>query len=323
MRCNRKSAVMKPANPAKQFDVCLVGHVSWDRIVSPTLRARIPGGTAYYGAIALARLGLETGVVTRLAAKDREALVGPLEKLGVQVFNFESAETTFFENVYEGDTHGARTQKVHSLADGFVPEHVEGVSARVFLLGPLTNRDMPLSLFRSVKRPETVVAMDVQGMLRSASYGAVEAAAWEDGRGALRYIDVMKAEAGEARFLTGESELGKAVRRIVDYGVREVLVTLGREGALAFCAGREVRIPAFEPRKLVDTTGCGDTFLAGYLFGRSRSMGVREAGTTAAALATLKAEVLGPFQGSVRDLKRFFPLAAEPLRFWETRESKS
>ncbi|MBI4773291.1 MAG: ribokinase [Deltaproteobacteria bacterium] len=296
---------MKRTNPARQFDVCAVGHITWDCIVSPTLRTRIPGGTAYYGAVALARLGLETAVVTRLAGKDREALIRPLERLGVRVFNFESAETTFFENVYEGGARGTRTQKVHALAEGFVPEHVEGVSARMFLLGPLTNTDMPLSLFRSVKRPDNRIAVDVQGMLRRVSGHSVESAVWGDKLEALRCIDVLKADDREARSLTGENELGKAMRRIAEYGVREVLVTLGSQGALSLCEGREVRIPAFEPRRLVDTTGCGDTFLAGYLFGRHRSMGVREAGLTAAALAALKAEVLGPFQGSARDLTRF------------------
>ena len=304
---------MNRANPAKKFDVCTIGHVTWDNIVSPTVRTRIPGGTAYYSAVALAHLGLETAVVTRLAAKDRDALVRPLEDLGVRVFDFESDETTFFENVYGSDAHGTRTQKVQALADGFVPEHVEGLSARIFLLGPLTNREMPLSFFRCVKRADTLVAVDVQGMLRSVSGHAVEAVAWGDRVEALSYIDVLKADAAEARLLTGENELRKAIRKIAEYGVREALVTLGRQGALALCQGREVRIPAFEPRKLIDTTGCGDTFLAGYLFGKSRSMGVREAGMTAAALAALKAEALGPFQGSLRDLTRFSPLVAKSI----------
>jgi sugar/nucleoside kinase (ribokinase family) len=48
----------------------------------------------------------------------------------------------------------------------------------------------------------------------------------------------------------------------------------------------------------VDATGCGDTYMAGYLYQRVRGAAIREAGEFAAAMATLKIEASGPFTGT-------------------------
>ena len=62
--------------------------------------------------------------------------------------------------------------------------------------------------------------------------------------------------------------------------------------------------PAYEPKKLVDATGCGDTYSAGYLYARARGMNYAESGHFAAAMCTLKLEHTGPFAHSIEDVYR-------------------
>ena len=51
-----------------------------------------------------------------------------------------------------------------------------------------------------------------------------------------------------------------------------------------------------------DTTGCGDTYMAGYLYQRIKLATPENAGQFAAAMATLKIESPGPFTGTKADV---------------------
>jgi len=64
--------------------------------------------------------------------------------------------------------------------------------------------------------------------------------------------------------LTGHEEQGRALQRIArDFNAPLVCVTLGAEGSLAVCQGREIRTRAF-PVDCVDSTGAGDAFRGGF-----------------------------------------------------------
>jgi sugar/nucleoside kinase (ribokinase family) len=54
-------------------------------------------------------------------------------------------------------------------------------------------------------------------------------------------------------------------------------------------------IPAYAPREVVDATGCGDTYMTGYLYRRALGDSYEQAGKFAAAMSTLKLEKTGPF----------------------------
>ena len=65
---------------------------------------------------------------------------------------------------------------------------------------------------------------------------------------------------------TGKDDLAEAAQALLDRGVGTVAVTCGRHGALVASSAGVERVPAFEV-DVVDTTGCGDAFSAGFLLG--------------------------------------------------------
>lgn len=85
-------------------------------------------------------------------------------------------------------------------------------------------------------------------------------------------------------------------------GSKEVLITLGSLGSVIFAEGRFYRIPAYPPKNIVDATGCGDTYVTGYLYMRNKGASYEEAGCFAAAMSTLKLEASGPFNGTEEDV---------------------
>ena len=92
------------------------------------------------------------------------------------------------------------------------------------------------------------------------------------------------------------------IQQINDWGVREVIITLGGGGSVIYAEGQFYETPAYPPTKLVDATGCGDTYSAGYLYARAKGMSYFESGQFAAAMCTLKLEHTGPFAHSIDDV---------------------
>jgi sugar/nucleoside kinase (ribokinase family) len=286
------------------FDFCAVGHVTRDVIRIAGRRARRqPGGAALYAAMAAARLGLRTAVVTRMRREDQGPLLSGLEAAGVMVFCRPSRRTSFFENIYPGPDPDLREQVIGPPADPFARVDLEGVSARAYLLDPRTRRGGFASFLKVAAAKQALVVLEVQGFVRLFTGPRARPGQLEREIAGFRFVNVLKAGADEAAALTGEGDAEEAVRRLAALGPSAAIVTLGSRGSLVFAEGRLHRIPAFSPRKLVDATGCGDTYLAGYVYRRLQGGGPEQCGRFAAALATLKLERYGPFTGSAGDVE--------------------
>ena len=88
-----------------------------------------------------------------------------------------------------------------------------------------------------------------------------------------RRIDILFANQVEAESLAQVSDADAAVEALKDR-VETLVVTRHEHGALAMRDGERVEVPAERIEKLVDTTGAGDLFAAGFLAGEARGLGV-------------------------------------------------
>ena len=180
-------------------------------------------------------------------------------------------------------------------------QELQQIEARYYHLGPLLADDFaPETIERLAEKGK--VSIDVQGFLRRVDKEQVLATDWADKKRVLAVTDVVKVNEHEMEVVTGCKDARRAAMMIADYGVREVVVTLGSHGSLIYAEGKFYDIPAFAPREVVDATGCGDTYSAGYLYCRAQGMGYEEAGRMAATLCTLKLEHAGPFDRSMAEI---------------------
>ena len=83
---------------------------------------------------------------------------------------------------------------------------------------------------------------------------------------------------------------------LIDMGVRTVAATCGADGAVIVTADAVERVPAFSVH-VVDTSGCGDAFSAGFLRGLALGRTPREAAVLGCAVAALVAQGLGTDYG--------------------------
>ena len=87
--------------------------------------------------------------------------------------------------------------------------------------------------------------------------------------------------------LTGTANIKKGARQMADWGAKEIIITAGSKGSVIYNNEQFYLIPAFYPSKVKDATGCGDTYMAGYLSQRVKGIGIQESGEFAAAMASL------------------------------------
>ena len=88
-----------------------------------------------------------------------------------------------------------------------------------------------------------------------------------------RRIDILFANQAEIEALAGVPHVDTAVAAAKDR-VETLVVTRSEDGALATRGGARVDVPAEPITKLVDTTGAGDLFAAGFLLGEARGLGL-------------------------------------------------
>lgn len=278
-------------------DICCIGHITLDKIVTPKQTTYMPGGTSYYFSHGIKHLKDKYNykLVTALAPSEYKA-VEEMRSAGIQVEVLPSRKTVYFENVY-GENQDNRTQRVLAKADPFTVEELKNEEARIFHLGSLLSDDFSLDVVKLLSG-KGILAVDAQGYLREVRGEKVFPVDWKDKREALKYIDILKVNEHEAEVLTGYKDAKQAALQLAEWGVKEVLLTLGSLGSLIYAEGVFHQIPAYPPKEVVDATGCGDTYAMGYLYMRNKGASYEEAGCFAAAMSTIKLEKSGPFSGT-------------------------
>jgi len=114
---------------------------------------------------------------------------------------------------------------------------------------------------------------------------------------ALPHLDVLLPNDEQVLGFTGEDSLEAGCRALIARGVGMVAATCGAEGAIVVDGdGEPTRVPAFDV-DVVDTTGCGDAFSAGFVVGLGLGRSPRDAAVLGCASAALVAGGLGSDHG--------------------------
>lgn len=224
------------------------------------------GGSAANTIVALARLDRKVSFVGKVA-RDREG------KMLLDDFRKEGVDTTSVSIAKRGrsgsvmgfiDQKGDRALYIDSGVNDRINLRELSIE-RIFQA-----RFLHLTSFvgrKSLKTQKKLLQMAPEDILVSFDPGIIYARmGFEELKPIIRRTHVMMPNAGELELLTGETDYRKGAKFMLGQGISVVAVKLGAQGCYV-TDGRESGL--IEPRKVkaVDTTGAGDAFCAGFLYG--------------------------------------------------------
>ncbi len=265
-------------NSAKTFDVITVGDVFIDIVMSgfaawpqPGEEAfarqlhREIGGGAAITACGLARLGARVSVLTMAGQSDGQWLIERLKDGGVEtgLIRFHLTEPTGLTVAVS--TPGDRAFFTYAGANQFLKE---------LLSDPQIHSELARARHVHIAFPiDPGLLSELADKLRAAGCSVSVDVGWqkdwlEDERasGALGRVDLFFPNEREAELMTGQPEPEAMLQSLSAMGLQCVALKLGARGSMLLDEDEIVECPPHRV-KPVDTTGAGDSFDAGFIYG--------------------------------------------------------
>ena len=281
--------------PAAPQLVC-VGHLVRetihfpDRTVGPLL-----GSPPAYCSLAAAAQGTATAIVSRIGPELDVGLLAPLVQAGVDLAGVAHGPVSTTSELIYGPDGKKRIEyptRAGPLGAADVPAGFRGCP--VIYVCTMDN-DVPPANIPGVAALGRVAAVDLGGYggvhmsrdRRAACPSLVELAL-----GVAASFAVVKASDEDLVSIFGKDDPDAAAARLAERGVKVVVVTAGARGALVYAGGLRTAVPAARTR-VVDTTGGGDSFMAGFLSEYLRSSDPVRAARWGCATAAFVIEATG------------------------------
>ena len=304
----------------KQYDVIAVGMINFDINVknfSPEKMDRKVqgveqialgfGGDAQNSASTMARLGLKTaicGAVGRDIAGDlclaNEQRVG-LDtsfvcrkdvQTGTAIQLFQTAEAHVL------DCCGAN--RVFKESD--IPEAVYGASKIVSLHSFFNCGEIGAGFLKKVQACGAITVADTTTPPRGSTLDEI--------REALAYIDYFLPSYPEASELTNLRDPEEICARLSECGAKNIVLKMGDQGCYLKTADFAGIVNGYTVSSVVDTTGCGDNFVAGFIGGLAKGLPAVECAHLANAAGAINATRLGS-NGAVQSFDQLMDFISE------------
>ncbi|TNF51069.1 MAG: sugar kinase [Deltaproteobacteria bacterium] len=243
------------------------------------------GGPVATALVTLSRLGVPVAMAGAVGDDDfgRQIREGLIQENVDCTYLMQSAQSSSQVAFVSVDAQGHRNIFWHrGTAHPVFSERLPGLlsdSVRILHLDGL-HLDPAIAAAKLARRQAVTTVLD-GGTLRPGSEEL------------LPFIDHLVVSEKFARQFIGRDDPEAAIQGLLGYGAVEVTVTMGRSGSLSMGKGLSpILQPAFAVGA-IDTTGCGDVFHGGYVYGLLQNWPLERTLRFAAACAALKARALG------------------------------
>lgn len=280
--------------------ITAIGNPVYDYIKTQKVETpgRVLSGCSTNAALALSKMGENVHLVGAVGEDFKSKFASDLHRFGIDRTLTPSRQTGGFSLVYY-DNFGNRTLDLLGRADSISSVDPDLYrKAKAVLIGPILG-EVSFDLIREIRRNYTgLFFCDPQGLLRGAHSDNRIFHHKPDGiEEVLGLFDVVKPNELEGKVLTGidcRENPYEAARIIKSWGPKIVIVTLAELGSVIYDGQQFIDIPPYEI-DLVDATGAGDTYMAGFTFEYLKSGGdLWRAGCYASCTSSIMIENVGP-----------------------------
>lgn len=263
------------------------------------------GGDALNESVVLSQLGADVELISKVGDDEAGKRVldflkekGVATKINIEegletginiVLIDDSGERRFLTNP-ESSLRKLREEDIVTYLD----EAGDIVCLASMFVSPLLDIKAMERLFQEIKKKsDRILVVDMTTAKRGESIADIACL--------LKYVDYIIPNEIEAERLTGEKDVYKNAERFLEYGASCVVIKCGKNGCLIKTYKQQFEIPAYKDVKVMDTTGAGDSFVAGFIWGLKNKLPLEECGRFGCAVASCTVEEIGA-NGAINSL---------------------
>lgn len=271
------------------MSILVVGSVAFDSVETPFgCVENVLGGSATYFSTS-ASFFTDVNLVAVVGEDFPQEHIDFLRARNIDLrgLSRESGKTFHWKGKYGYDLNEAQTLETHlNVFERFRPCIPEEYRDTEFLILANIDPDLQMEVLNQVTRPR-VVACDTMNFWISSKPDSL--------RKVIERVDFFIINEGEARQISGEANLVKAARVLLDLGVKNLIVKRGEYGVLMFTKESIFAAPAYPLEEVFDPTGAGDTFAGGFMgylanTGNVSEEGIRQAIIFGSVMASFNVE---------------------------------
>ncbi|MBN4059364.1 hypothetical protein JYT32_00420 [Dehalococcoides mccartyi] len=273
--------------------ILVVGSVAYDAVETPAgKRASQLGGSASYFSTA-ASYFTEVGLIGVVGTDFDPADRAMLESHGVDTTGLVEAKGKTFRwsGTYKEDINSAVTldTQLNVFAD-FEPKLSDAHASAPYLFLANIDPTLQLKVLDSMNGRPKMVACDTMNLWIDIARPALAKLVGK--------VDTLLINEGEAKQLTGVDHLPDAAKAIIDMGPSSVVIKRGEYGVALFGRDFLFAAPAYPIKQVIDPTGAGDSFAAGFMgyiasIGRIDEESLRTATIVGSTMASFAVEDFG------------------------------
>ena len=253
------------------MSILVVGSVAIDSVKTPFgKRLEALGGSATYFSVAASFFN-KVNIVATVGEDFPKKYINLFKNkgIGTKGLHVAKGKTFRWEGRYDYDLNTAHTIATHlNVFQNFRPEVPKDLKNSKFVFLANIDPELQYNVLKQVTRPK-LVACDSMNYWLEHKKGQFERL--------LDKVDMLLLNDSEARQFTGEPNLMRAARIIVDFGPKAVIIKKGEHGVIYFSKDSHFIAPAYLLETVYDPTGAGDTFAGGMIGYLSKAGKVDEA----------------------------------------------
>jgi sugar/nucleoside kinase (ribokinase family) len=278
------------------MNLIAVGTVAFDSIETPFDRKdRVVGGAATYITLTASHFVKPVGLISVIGDDFPADFLEGMSARGIDQkgLQIRQGEKSFFwagKYHYDLNSRDTLATELNVLAT-FSPEVPEAYQNCDFLMLGNLAPAVQMQVIRQIPNRPKLVVLDTMNYWMDT--------ALDELKEVIGKVDVLTINDEEARQLAGEYSLVKAARKILDFGLRYLIIKKGEHGALLFDKQNIFFAPALPLEEVADPTGAGDTFAGGFIGYLAQTQNVsfenmKRAVIVGSAMASFTCEKFGP-----------------------------
>lgn len=282
--------------------IAVLGPLAKDLINIDGKEETYLGGIPYYEACALDALGIDVTAYVTYSKQD-EVLVNKSFS-GIKFHPIYTEKTITHRLSYKSKQPDIRNVEVIEYdpsvfpVDNTILEELQKFN--YIILGPLYYENIPYEFFENMK--DSNLILNNFGIFTYLEESIPVKKNRENLVRIAPFIKYLFLDEEEIKFASDKHTVEESAEYFLSLGIKLVVVTLGSKGSVIFTNGEKHTIPAFPPRELIDPTGAGDTYVAGFMASEKIFDNLEDRGKFGAMVATMGIETKGAFRKSVKEV---------------------